>query len=201
MVRKERCNSLLAKADHNLRQALLGARWKDVLLVPQEWYPEYTPRYETKRWWYVPAEAVLGRACKSCNAFCELADFVGAKRQRTVSVICYKCNLEENRTDTPGGYKRAALTLDGGSFRRSDRVQGRGRVDYQEDSLESETQNDSDDNGSNKQLSYGLKLRAADPRYITNGDDSNRGDMLLTMAQVRELITKKEQSEEGIATV
>jgi len=142
MVRKERCNSLLAKADHNLRQALLGARWKDVLLVPQEWYPEYTPRYETKRWWYVPAEAV-----------------------------------------------------------RSDRVQGRGRVDYQEDSLESETQNDSDDNGSNKQLSYGLKLRAADPRYITNGDDSNRGDMLLTMAQVRELITKKEQSEEGIATV
>jgi hypothetical protein len=62
-------------------------------------------------------------------------------------------------------------------------------------------QNDSDDNGSNEQLSYGLKMRAADPRYITNGDDSNRGHMLLTMAQVRELITRKEQSEEGVATV
>ena len=47
--------------------------------------------------------------------------------------------------------------------------------------LESEIQNDSDENGSNEQLSYGLKMRAADPRYITNGDDSNRGDMLLTV--------------------
>ena len=74
-------------------------------------------------------------------------------------------------------------------------------MDYQEYSLESEIQNDSDDNGSNEQLSYGLKMRAADPRYITNGDDSNRGHMLLTMAQVRELITRKEQSEEGVATV
>jgi hypothetical protein len=74
-------------------------------------------------------------------------------------------------------------------------------VDYQEYSLESEIQNDSDDNGSNEQLSYGLKMRAADPRYITNGDDSNRGDMLLSMAQVRELISRKEQSEEGVATV
>ena len=58
--------------------------------------------------------------------------------------------------------------------------------------LESEIQNDSDDKGRNEQLSYGIKMRAADPRYITNGDDSNRGDMLLTMAQVRELIIGKE---------
>ena len=43
--------------------------------------------------------------------------------------------------------------------------------------------------------------RSAYPRYITTGDDSNRGDVLLTMAQVRELITKKDQSKEGIATV
>jgi hypothetical protein len=44
-------------------------------------------------------------------------------------------------------------------------------------------------------------MRSAYPRYITTGDDSNRGDVLLTMAQVRELITKKDQSKEGIATV
>jgi hypothetical protein len=79
-----------------------------------------------------------------------------------------------------------------GTLRRSERVHGQERVDYQEHSWESEIQNDSDENGSNEQLSYGLKMRAADPRYITNGDDSNRGDMLLTMAQVRELIIGKE---------
>ena len=44
-------------------------------------------------------------------------------------------------------------------------------------------------------------MRAADPRYISNGDDSNRGDVLLTMAQVREPITQKDQSEEGISAV
>jgi hypothetical protein len=107
MAQKERCKNVLSKVDHHLRQALLGTQWKDVLLVPQEWYPEYTPRYETKGWWYVPAEAVLGRACKSCNAFCELADFAGTKRQRTVSVICYKCNFEEDWTDTPVGVSKS----------------------------------------------------------------------------------------------
>jgi hypothetical protein len=123
MTRKGRCKNLLAKADHNLRKALLSTQWKDVLVVPQEWYPEHTPRYETKGWWYVPAEAVLGRTCKSCNAFCERADFAGTKRQRTVSVICYKCKFEEDRTGTPSGRgqkknaprKRAASTLDGHS--------------------------------------------------------------------------------------
>jgi hypothetical protein len=98
MTREGRCQNLLARTDHNLRKALLSTQWKDVLLVPQAWYPEHTPRYETKGWWYVPAEAVLGRTCKSCNAFCELADFTGTKRQRTVSVICYKCKFEEDRT-------------------------------------------------------------------------------------------------------
>jgi hypothetical protein len=142
MTRKGRCQNLLTKADHNLRQALLSAQWKDVLLVPQEWYPEHTPRYETKGWWYVSAEAVLGQTCKSCNEFCELADFAGTKRQRTVSVICYKCKFEEDRTGTTSERgqkknaprKRAALTLDGSTLRRSEGVQGQERVDYQEHS-------------------------------------------------------------------
>ena len=67
--------------------------------------------------------------------------------------------------------------------------------------VESETRSDSDDDGSDGRPFYGLKLRAADPRYITHGDDGNRGDILLTLAEVRELIIKKQQSEEGVATV
>jgi hypothetical protein len=62
--------------------------------------------------------------------------------------------------------------------------------------VESETRIDSDDDGSDGLLFYGLKLRAADPRYI-----SDRGDILLTPAQVRELILEKQQSEEEVATV
>ena len=73
-------------------------------------------------------------------------------------------------------------------------------MDYHE-YLESEIQSDSDDDVSDEQLFYGLKMRAADPRYITHGDDGNRGEILLTLAQVRELIIRKEQSEEGVGTV
>ncbi len=49
-IRKERCQQLLDKNDHNLRRALLRPLWKDVLLIPQAWYPEYKPRYETQGW-------------------------------------------------------------------------------------------------------------------------------------------------------
>ena len=44
-------------------------------------------------------------------------------------------------------------------------------------------------------------MRAADPRYITDGDDINRGDVLLTMTQAKELITIKAQSAAEIATI
>jgi hypothetical protein len=44
-------------------------------------------------------------------------------------------------------------------------------------------------------------MRAADPRYITEGNDINRGDVLLTMAQVRQLINLKEKSAAEIATI
>jgi hypothetical protein len=47
-TRKERCQKLLDKRDHDLRQALLRPLWKDVLLIPQAWYPEHKPKYETQ---------------------------------------------------------------------------------------------------------------------------------------------------------
>ena len=64
-------------------------------------------------------------------------------------------------------------------------------MDYHE-YLESEIRSDSDDDGR-------LKMRAEDPRYITHGDNGNRRDILLT--QMREFITVKKHSEEGVATV
>ena len=149
---KEPCQNLLGKPDHNLLQALLRPLWKDVLLIPRDWYPEHQPRYGTKGWWYVPAEEVLGRVCKSCNAFCEIADFVGSKRRREVSVRCYKCQLEIDRTSVSSGReqktdasrKRAAVTLEGSTLRRSERVKGQERVDYHEHSWERDIQNDRD---------------------------------------------------------
>jgi hypothetical protein len=87
-TREKRCQQLLQKPDHTLRKELLGATWKDVMLVPQAWYPDHTPKYETQGWWYVPAEEVLGRTCKSCHAFRALEDFIGKKRKKTVPENC-----------------------------------------------------------------------------------------------------------------
>jgi len=53
-TRKERCQQLLDKSDYNLRRALLRPLWKDILLIPQAWYPEHKPKYEMQGWWYAP---------------------------------------------------------------------------------------------------------------------------------------------------
>ena len=198
--RERLCQSLLVKTESNLWKVLLIAPWRDILLVPHAWYPDHKPKFETPGWWYAPAEAVLGRTCKSCNAFCELADFTSTKGKRTVSEICLRCQSKNDwisthrgcRTTKDAPRKRTAPMPDGSVLRRSARFRDQEHVNYHE-GAESETRSDSDDDGNDSLLSYCLKLRAADPRYITHGDDRDRGDILLTLAQVRELILAKQQ--------
>ena len=67
--------------------------------------------------------------------------------------------------------------------------------------MESDTQSDSDEEDSSATLSYRLKLRAADPRYITSSEDGNRGDVICTVEQVKELIARKAAAEDGIAAI
>jgi hypothetical protein len=188
-IRKERCQQLLDKNDHNLRRALLRPLCKDVLLIPQAWYPEHKPKYETQGWWYVPAEEILGRECKSCRAFHELAEYAGTKRRKESLGQCRNCQSKESQAVAPStrrkkkkaAYKRVAvMTGDGTPPRRSERTSGRERVDYRESSIECDTQSDSDEEKNSEPLSYRLKLHAADPRYITNSEDCNRGDVILT---------------------
>jgi hypothetical protein len=56
---------LLQKSDSSLWQEICsycrnGTQSKDVLLIPQEWYPDYSPKYEKPRWMYVPSAEILG---------------------------------------------------------------------------------------------------------------------------------------------
>jgi len=105
--------------------------WKDVLLIPPDWYPEHKPRYETQGWWYVPAEEILGRECKSCRAFHELAEYVGTKRRKEGRGQCRNCQSKESQTDAPStrrkrkkaAYDRAAVMNGEGTPRRSERLQ------------------------------------------------------------------------------
>jgi hypothetical protein len=67
--------------------------------------------------------------------------------------------------------------------------------------MECDTQNDSDEGDSNATLSYRLKLHAADPRYITSSGDGNRGDVICTVEQVKELMARKATTEDGTAAI
>ena len=73
------------------------------------------------------------------------------------------------------------------------RTSGREQVDYRESSMEGDTQSDSDEEDSSATLTYRLKLRAADPRYITSSEDGNRGDVICTVEQVKELIALRQR--------
>jgi hypothetical protein len=74
-------------------------------------------------------------------------------------------------------------------------------VYYHGSSSESDSLDTIDDHEYDAKPCYGIKMRAVDPRYITDGDDINREDVLFTMAQVRQLITIKAQSAVEIATI
>ena len=72
---------------------------------------------------------------------------------------------------------------------------------YHGSSSESDSLDTIDDHEYDAKPCYGIKMRAADPRYITDGDDINRGDVLLTITQVKQLITFKAQAAAEIATI
>jgi hypothetical protein len=208
-VRQIRCQSLKGKSDLALRQALLRPGWKDILLIPQHWYPADSPKFETEGWWYAPAEEVLGRTCKSCRTFYEIENSAGAKRSRRSNVRCPKCQSENDQAKATGERgkqkntqrKKAARALDTSNLRRSERMRGQERVCYHGSSSESDSLDSDDDHEYDARPCYGIRMRAADPRYITEGNDINRGDVLLTMAQVKQLIDLKAKSAAEIATI
>ena len=122
---------------------------------------------------------------------------------------CPKCQSEKDQAKAKGErdkqknaqHKKAARTRDTSNPRRSERMHGQEQVGYHGSSSESDRPDSDDDHEYDAGPYYGIRMRAADPRYITEGNDINRGDVLLTIAQVRQLIDLKASSAEEIATV
>jgi hypothetical protein len=193
-AKKSRCDKLMPKSDSNLRRELLEK--EDVLLIPHYWYPEHTPLDETPGWWYVPTEEILGRVCKKCNAFDDdrvLSEFTSKERGRKNKARCRKCKPEGSHGGGRSGVKRARTS------ESEEQMRGRGRhhqehqcseqrtrqkrplVNYtddmrSDDSSDSEGSRDGEQGQlSQFQKSLGIKMCAADPRYITHEGDSDRG--------------------------
>ena len=51
---------------------------RDILLIPQTWYPASATKFETKGWWYAPAEELRVKLCRGCATWCEDREFTGS---------------------------------------------------------------------------------------------------------------------------
>ena len=70
----------------------------------------------------------------------------------------------------------------------------RSSVDYAECSESTDSADEQKD-----QVTVGLRLRAADPRYFTHAADRDRGDVILPMSNIRKLLTVKREAPEDSA--
>jgi hypothetical protein len=89
------------------------------LLIPQigsahttAWYPEDIPIDSKPGWWYVPAEAIVGRLCKRCNTFREKAEFTSNEcdTQMMNNASCRKCQPEERNCTSEMEPKKRKMT-------------------------------------------------------------------------------------------
>jgi hypothetical protein len=67
--------------------------------------------------------------------------------------------------------------------------------------MKSDGSSGSEESRDDARPSLGVRMRTANPRYITHEDDDNRGDVIIPMSTVTELIGLKEQFDEAAATI
>ena len=142
------------------------------LPIPQEWYPHYKPKYETPGWWYVPIEEILGRVCKKCNAFSELADFTkkGTDWDSKNKASCRKCKPEHDRAGRQSGSKKLKISegegkmitkeLAGSTHQRPVKRTARWQpaVKYDID-MKSDGSSDSEESSDDARPSLGVRMR------------------------------------------
>jgi hypothetical protein len=133
----------------------------------------------------VSAEAIVGRLCKRCNNFSEQAEFTSNEWGMMNKASCRKCQPEERKCTKQSEAKGKKMSekhrsrvenspcADSASeqVKRTERIRRLAKYSFEERS-----DNSTDSEGEPGQLTrfqstLGIKLRAADPRYITHAGD------------------------------
>ena len=202
-TRQVRCKTLLdIESDRKLQQDLIRGQHRDVLFIPQTWYPASATKFETNGWWYAPAEELWVKLCRGCATWCEEREFTGPNAKCAMCQLTGRNSKRTRYRRHDQRQKRRATGLEPASSRenptRADARHSKRKrpsVDYAEHSDESmDSVDDQQD-----QRTRGLRLRAADPRYITYATDNDRGDVILPMQDIRKLLTIKHSASEDMA--
>ncbi|MGA0409166.1 MAG: hypothetical protein ACO3PR_13850, partial [Limisphaerales bacterium] len=179
---------------------MLSDHHKDILLIPQEWYPDQPAKFETPGWWYTPTEGVRVKRCRGCDTWCEVQEFVDFSEwciicqpgQKGKKRMCHRSQGQRSKNGDRRS-RRAESTWAGA--RRSERETL--PVNYAEGSDEDMDQSDEQQ----CPATLGLRLRATDPRYITHATDRDRGDVILPMHDIKKLLTVKNEASERLASL
>jgi hypothetical protein len=203
------------RSESKLRETLLAERRKDVLLIPRAWYPEDMPIDSTAGWWYVPTEAVIGRLCRRCNTFRDKAEFTSNECGMMNKANCRNCQRKEPKCTKRNEAKRRKMSERQRSMerrspcadsakdivRKSDRIRHPAKYALEDRSDDNSDSEEEPRQFAKFQSTLGIKLRAADPRYISHADDYHRGDIVMSVSEAYELLRLKMELSEEVAMV
>ena len=168
-----RCKALLdIESDHKLQQALLRNQYRDILLIPQPWYPASATKFKTKGWWYAPAEELRVKLCRGCATWCEDREFTGSNARcavcqpkwRDSKRTRYRRHSQRQKSQAPDNEPASSCE---NPTRVTARYSKRKRPSVVYAECSDESMDSADDQ--QDQVTWGLRLRAAEANLRVRG--------------------------------
>jgi len=177
--RSNRRAALLDMTDIGLRSALRHRG--DLIFIPGDMWPEFTPKFGMNGWWYTAKEEVLRRQCKRCMEWQPWSDFAPTEFSLKIPATCKKCSTQrksigrKNKHSSQG--PSAVRELPKRKCRKMEREGYMESSDGQEDETPVSIM-----------AQHDIVFSTADPRYIGQPDNVNGGDITLTVHEVRRIL-------------
>ena len=187
-----------------LRAALLRATTPDIIWLPQAMWPNILPEFGDTGWWYRVRDQIIFRECQECRGRKTRDAYTEQEWVRNKATRCKECEQSlrlpkqrKSESTTRKARRRRTAARSTPPYARSLRACAT-RVNYEERST-SDSDHDRDDRDFST-AQVGVLLTSADPRYVGRGSDVTRGDVCLTMDEVRQLL-QPDQTQVGLGKV
>ena len=145
---------------------------------------EFTPKFGMNGWWYTAKEEVLRRQCKRCAEWRPWQDFTPTEFSRKEPATYKRCDTQEK---TLG--KKNKCRPQGPSAARELPKRKCKKMEKGEYAALESPDSQEDEETVSVTAQHDIVFSAADPRYIGQPDNANGGDIILTVNQVRQILT------------
>ena len=180
--RNSRRTALLGLTDPGLRSALRSKG--DLIFIPGNMWREFTPKFGMNGWWYTAKEEVLRRQCKRCAEWRPWQDFTPTEFSRKEPATCKRCDTQAKTLGKKNKFRPQGPSAARELPKRKCKKMEKGEYA----ALESPDSQE-DEATVSVTAQHDIVFSAADPRYIGQPDNANGGDIILTVNQVRQILT------------